>query len=246
MTVEFWIARLCFIVAAIDVFGLTVYWLWTGNGRISLRLTIGAVVGAIVIPVLVVALQWVGLREARNSMKLVAGNMPTPPLTTEARVPQDALMIFLGSSIAWAAKMPHTVVEMGSDKMLVIDKDKPSGKLVVSVLRIFDDRNNVIARIDEHGFWVANSARIKRRDPSTLVVFDHGDLEVLRIAFLNPKSLLITGVFRHAGLRTVLITPEFLDIGGMRIIQSSFGENVGADISVGGNQRRKAIRESQD
>jgi hypothetical protein len=233
-------------VAAIDVLGLTLYRLWTGNGKVSLRLVIGAAAGAIVIPVLVVALQWVDLREARNSTKLAPGNMSTPALPTQARVPQDALMIFLGSTIAWTTRMPHTVVEMGSDKMLVIDKDRSSNKLVVTGLRIFDDRNNLIARIDDDGFWMANSTQIKRADPSTLVVFDHGDTEVLRIAFLNPRAVSITGVFRHAGLRTVSITPEFLDIGRMRTAQSILGENGRADISVGVNQRRKAIRESDD
>jgi hypothetical protein len=246
MTLAFWIARFCFIVAAIDFLGLTVYWLWTDNGKVSLRLIVGAVVGAIVIPVLVVALQWIDLREARNSTKLVAGNMPTPALPNQAHVPQDALLIFLGSTIAWATTMPHTVVEMGSDKMLAIDKVKSSNKLVVTVLRIFDDKNNVIARIDEDAFRLANSTRITRADPSTLVVFDHGDKEVLRITFLNPGALSITGVFRHAGLRTVSITPEFLEIGGMRIMQSSLGENGRADIGVGVNRRRKAIRESDD
>jgi len=172
--------------------------------------------------------------------------MPTPALPTQARVPQDALLIFLGSTIAWATRMPHTVVEMGSDKMLVIDKDNSSNKLVVTVLRIFDAGNNIIARIDDDGFWVANSTRMKRVDPSTLVVFDHGDMEVLRIAFLNPGTLSITGIFRHAGLRTVSITPEFLDVGRMRIMQNSLGESGRADISVGVNQRRKAIRQSSD
>jgi hypothetical protein len=242
----FWIARLCFFVAAMDVLGLTVHWLLVGNGQVSSRLIIGAVVSAITIPALVVALQWVDLREARISTKLMAGNMPTPALPTQARVPQGALLIFLGSNIAWAPRMPHTVVEMGSDKMLVIDKDKSSNKLVVTVLRIFDAGNNIIARIDDDGFWVANSTRMKRVDPSTLVVFDHGDMEVLRITFLNPGALSITGVFRHVRLRTVSITPEFLDIGGMRIMQSSLGESGHADISLGVNQRRKAIRESPD
>jgi hypothetical protein len=246
MTLAFWIARLCFIAAATDVLGLTVYCLWTGNSHVSSRLIIGAVVGVIVIPALVVALQWVDVREARNSTKLMAGKTPTPALPTQARVPQDALMVFLGSTIAWATRMPHTVVEMGSDKMLVIDNDKSGNRLVVTVLKIFDAGNNIVARIDEQGFWVANSIRIKRVDPSTLVVFDHGDMEVLRITFLNPRALSITGVFRHAGLRTVSITPEFLDIGGMRIVQSSLGESGSADISVGVNRRRKAIRESDD
>ena len=142
--------------------------------------------------------------------------------------------------------MPHTVVEMGSDKMLVIDRDKAGNTLVVAVLKVFDDGNNIIARIDKDGLWMANATRIKRLDPSTLVVFDHGDIEVLRIAFLNPKALSITGVFRHAGLRTVSITPEYLDIGRMRITQGLFGENGHADIGLGVNQRRKGIRESDD
>jgi hypothetical protein len=172
--------------------------------------------------------------------------MPTPVVPREARVPQDAWLVFLGSTIAWTTRMPHTIVEMGPDKMLVIDKDKSGDKLVLSALKIFDDSNNAIARIDEHGVWMANSTRIKKLDASTLVVFDRGNIEVLRIAFLNPKALSITGIFRHAGVRTVSITSEYLDIGRMRIMQGTFGENRRADIDLGGGTRKKANRESDD
>jgi hypothetical protein len=242
----FWMARVCFIAAATDALGLALYRLWAGNARVSLRLVIGAIVGAVVIPVIVLALRWVDLREAQNSTKLAAGNLPTPAVPPQARVPQDALMLFLGSTVAWATKMPHTVVEMGSDKMLVLDKDKAGDKLVLRVLKIFDENNKIIARIDDDGFWMASSTRIKRPDPGTLVVLDHGNTEVLRIAFLNPKALSITGIFRHAGQRTVSITPEYLDIGRMRITQATFGENARADIGLGASQRGKKNRDSDE
>src|SRR6202012_5128959 len=62
---------------------------------------------------------------------------------------------------------------------------------------MFDDRNDIIARIDKDGFWVQNNVRKKRPDECTLVVFDPSATEVLRLQYLNPKAISVQGLFRH-------------------------------------------------
>ena len=124
---------------------------------------------------------------SRDSTQLAPSDIPTPKwVQAKCLVPKDALIVLWGSNVSWSTeRMPHTIIQMGPDRMLTIDRAKDGKSLVVTTLRIFDDRNNIIARIDEDGFWVENSSRKKRPDASTLVVYDHNDTEVLNVKFLR-------------------------------------------------------------
>ena len=121
--------------------------------------------------------------------------------------------------------------------MIEIDKDAARDELVISMLKIFDDRNNIIARVDaDDGFWVENSTRKKRPDKSTLVVYDHSDKEVLRLIFLNRSAISITGIFRHQHVAApVIITTDFMDIGGPKVFGTINGEVKNA-IVIGANK----------
>jgi hypothetical protein len=118
--------------------------------------------------------------------------------------------------------------------MLVIDKDDKHN-LKVSILKIFDGRDDIIARIDDDGFWVQNTLRKKRPDQSTLIVYDHNDTEVLKLQYLNERMISIQGVFRHAKIKPsyLIVTPEMVIKmpNNNRIIGSCFGE-MAADISL--------------
>src|SRR5712691_11178047 len=60
---EFWVARLCFIVASLDLAGLTVYWLCTVDWPILRRLIIGALIGGITLASTIGAMIWIASRE---------------------------------------------------------------------------------------------------------------------------------------------------------------------------------------
>lgn len=231
-SIGFLVSKLCFIGAAATFIGFSVYWIVTARLALSLAIVLAALIGIVSIPSLILALAWVRTTEIRLSSRLVPADLPDP--SQWPGIPANALKVFIGSNVAWATTMPHTVLMMNGDPMIAIDRDKSDRGLVVSILKIFDDRDNIIARIDEDGFWVENSTRKKRPDPSTLVVYDHTDTEVLRIVLLNEKALLITGVFRHAGIDgPIIITPTFMKIGGTTLTRNSFGESGLADIAVG-------------
>jgi hypothetical protein len=132
----------------------------------------------------------------KNEDVLIPAKLPMPNLPPG--VPPNALVVFWGSNVSWSTRLPHIILEMADDPMIVVDKKPGTDNLVVTVLRIFDDRNDIIARIDEDGFWVQNAIRKKRPNPSILVVYDHSDTEVLRIQFLNSRAISVQGVFRHA------------------------------------------------
>jgi hypothetical protein len=228
-------AKVCFAVCAVIVAVTATAWLWALPERVA------TVVGLVVAyPLLAVALRSsfrvVDFHELKNSTRLSPGRMPSPPLPPMppgVRVPDAALLVFLGSNLAWATRMPHTVLRMGSLEMLVVDRHRRRSKeLVVTTLRIFDDRHDLIARVDEGEFWVANSNRYKRPDRHTLVVYDRTDSEVLRIMFLNQRAIAITGVFRSASTPAVVrVTPTTVKLGPMTLSATVMGE-AGADLVI--------------
>jgi hypothetical protein len=165
-----------------------------------------------IVAALVVTFQRVDLLELRDSTRLMPGRLPTPRILENSEiVPDDALLVFWGPTVAWSNQMPHTILQMDGKPMLTVDRDRRG--LVIKVLRIFDDSNRIIARIDEDGFWVEPSTRKGRPDRSTLVVYDRTDTEVLRMTLLNRKALSVTGVFRAEGVPTVVLTPETMRVG---------------------------------
>jgi hypothetical protein len=163
---------------------------------------------------------------------LMPGNFPTPPLPQACRrsVPSDALTLFWGSNASWNVRLPHTLLEIAGEPMIVADKND-QGNLVITLLKVFDDRNDVIARIDEDGFWVQNNVRKKRPDESTLVVFDHTDTEVLRIQYLNSRAISVQGLFRHPK-----ISPIYWHVRQGNAVQmpnnNSFNGNCVGNLSV--------------
>jgi hypothetical protein len=230
----FVIAKVCFSAAAFDVVAVAIYWAITTSQPTPWNALVPTTTAVVVVPVLVLSLQWLGNIEAQLSTRLYPGNEPTPVLPFAADIPKDALRVVLGTNLAWTTKWPQTILKMAKEKMIEIDKVPGKTELVVSTLKIFDDRNDIIARLDsESGFWVANSVRKKRPNPSTLIVYDRSDIEVLRIVFLNPTTLSVTGIFRHAGIpRPVIVTQDYMDMGRLRGSQSIMGGAADSVINV--------------
>lgn len=221
---EFWFARGFFILAALDMAGLSIYWLWPERSKpILWRLVAGPLIGAVLLSATIFALHWVGVRENRLSTKLVAGNEPTPP--TVCHVPNDAFAVFYGSNVSWTTRNDvQTIVKMAGDQMIAMSRSDDGRTGFITALKIFDDRGDIIARIDEDGRWVRSDIRYKLPDHSTVVVYDHNDIEVLNMKFLNPKALSLTGTFRHPKSPNVTtITNEYMASGPIRFRQSCSG-----------------------
>jgi hypothetical protein len=234
----FCVAKICFSAAAFDVVAMAVYWAVATQQRAMWNVVIPTVAALIAVPSLVIALQWVGNIEIQLSTRLFPGNEPTPHIANQKTpIPENALKVFYGTNVAWTTKMSVTILMMAGEKMIEIDRNAARDELVISTLKIFDDRNNIIARMDaDDGFWVENSTRKKRPDKSTLVVFDHSDKEVLRLVFLNRSTISITGIFRHEHVASpVIITTDFMDIGGPKFSECIYGE-VKNVIVIGANK----------
>ncbi len=145
-----------------------------------------------------------------NEGVLIPSTNPNPK--TNCQIPHDAFAVYYGTNVSFAKDFPVTILRMADEPMIVVDKDGDSNNLIIRTLRVFDDRNDIIARMDEDGFWVQNTNRKKRPNQSTLIVYDHNDQEALKIRFLNPKAVLIKGIFRHPKInpRYIIVTDEYM------------------------------------
>ncbi len=219
--IEFWFARGCFIVAALDVMFFTVKWLWFSEELAPRDWTVGAAIAAAALVALVIGLRWIDYRAERISAQLVPGTKPMPPLPPGCNPPADGLVVWLGTNVAWGTRFPYTVLNIGGVKMLAVDKVAGKPKLNINVLRIFDDRGTIIARIDEDGFWVSPDMRHVKPNRSTLVVYDRADQQALKIEFLNPRALYVEGIFRDRKGVTVRITPDSMILPGDNIFSQS-------------------------
>lgn len=231
----FMIAKVCWFITAADIIGFTV-WLLLWRGKWSAwKGTCVIFISFLTVYALGAVIRWTDFKEAMASKILIPAD-PTPRKFVEnLPLNENPVAVLLGSSIAWAMVMPHTIVSMGRKPMLEIDRDQGTTRIVIKTVRIFDDRNDIIARISSDEFWVADSSRWTRPDPSTLVVYDHNDDEVLRVHFLDPLKISVTGIFRYPGIPPVVVTPERVNFGNGNYIEGEImGSSAGGpDIDIG-------------
>lgn len=123
---------------------------------------------------------------------LVASNEKSP--VTSCNIGKDNLIVLIGGSVVFTDKSEMTAIKADNMPLLII-KRVYSG-LKIDTLRIFDDRNNIIARIYPDKYWVSPDVRMENSDRHTLKVYDHLDNEVLSIHFINKNYVKITGIFR--------------------------------------------------
>ena len=207
--IEFWVARGCFIVAALVALGYIVMWLWRAENFGVSTAIIGALIAGATIIGLVYGLRWVDYREEKGITKLLPGSKPRPQLPPDCDPPADAMVVLFGSNVAWGG-LPYTVLDMGGTSMLAIDKIPGKSQIDINVLRIFDDRGSIMARIDKDGFWVAPDVRRQKPNRSTLVVYDRADQQALKVELLNSNTLYVEGIFRDRRGTVVQVTPSQL------------------------------------
>jgi hypothetical protein len=169
---------------------------------------------------------------ASNEGLLVPDNKERPIISSPCAqdVPKDAFMFLFGSNIDWSVNAPHNAIRVGNDLLSIsVQKD---GHARIDRLSIFDDRDNIIAAIENDKLWVDLSARRDRPDMSTLIVRDHLNREVLKIEFLNPKTIRLSGVFRYPGTRPIITSDTETNIRGMRFSNGCASNAAGTGFEI--------------
>jgi len=153
---------------------------------------------------------------------LVPSNLPRPQTT--CHVGDDEFAIFAGSIVAFNSERPTVLLSIGGADIIKADMDE-NGRIHLSTLKLYDDQNEIIARITSDGLWVHPLMRRERPDYSTLVIYDRRDAEVLKIKFINSNTIAISGIFRYPNRPPVILSDRESQIGPLRLGSGCLGHS---------------------
>ncbi len=106
---EFWVARIFFIAAAIELVGLSTYWLYVSVWPLVARLIIAAFVGVIVMPATIGSLAWVDSRQERVREQLPPPKPKPPDVTLSFVYPKTPALVIANLSDSVARDIKWTV-----------------------------------------------------------------------------------------------------------------------------------------
>lgn len=140
---------------------------------------------------------------------LVPGNEPDPPAPCE--IPNNALKVYLGSTVSWTNNDQANVLVMRGDDVLSVRRVR---KGLAVFAKVASEDGRLVAEIVDNRFYINsnNFLRMEHRDNHSLVVYDQKGNKVLDIKYLNPRSVRVLGEFRAPGAVPLIITPDQLRI----------------------------------
>jgi hypothetical protein len=139
-----------------------------------------------------------------ETLTAASDEMPTTICTKD--MDKDDLLILVGTNAYVTHRFPHTILEIGNNRVLAIDRtaDKkidiiadirgPDGKLMARLGggKIVVNRNNILA---------------VRKEPNSIVIEDQYGREVLNARYLNQRSFRIDGLLYYGGHPVQLSQP---------------------------------------
>ena len=153
---------------------------------------------------------------AKDGSLIPAGN-PMP--LTHCGIPEGSFAVFLGlgdrASVGLVSRFPYVISTVGHEDALVIDRDE-EGRLVLTA-KVFDERGDLVAKIERNQFTATNAAAdLKHPDGtmSSLAIYDHRDQKVLDLYQPNSESIVVRGVFKYGKLRPVIVSDKGIFVGG--------------------------------
>jgi hypothetical protein len=127
------------------------------------------------------------------------------------------MKIFLGNSSAtWTTGDQMAALRFGKQEVLTVRR---TAKGIAVSAAVFSADGRAVAQIIDNHFYINpnNFFRSERSDSHSLVVYDQQAQEVLRIRYLNPLSVKVTGVFYSLKSQLVLVKEDEILIGGARL-----------------------------
>ncbi len=108
---------------------------------------------------------------------LTPDNKPTPKIPKGVSIPSNAIAVFLGNSVAYNSSFPHTIIEVGNEPLLVVNKQ---GNNITISARFFSVDGKIVAELKENQFHInpSNYYRIERPNEHALIIYDQQGNEV--------------------------------------------------------------------
>lgn len=220
-----WVAKVCFTVAPLLVMGKIVILTTSAENSVWERTIITFVLFGIIGIGWVESIQWVRTRELLQIVGvLTPNNKPTPPNPCGS-IPPNALVLFLGDSASYTTAFPHTVIEVGQEQILIINKEKD--KITLSA-KLFSRDGKIVAELKDNKFFINpnNYFRIDRPNFHTLIVYDQEAKQILNVEYINPSVIKFLGIFYLPNRLPIIINEDWQEFGTrLRLSACCFGEN---------------------
>lgn len=175
---------------------------WVRNGQ-NIRITrIGFKTSSIAIGI--IGLLWIPyfhdlapkqqINRTETQGYLTPANDQIPVIPCSDPIPEDAMLIFLGNSLAYSTNATHKIITLNKEDVLAVS-DSENGISVNAILRdksgkgIVKIENNEFV-INQNNFWYQ-----KKPDRHTLEVYDQFNQRVFYIRYLNWYAIKILGSF---------------------------------------------------
>ncbi len=136
------------------------------------------------------------------------------PLNPCEEIPEDAILIYLGNSLAYVEGDSSTIIGLGSESTLSF-KRTPEGISINAILRDKDGRGIVVIEnnefiINRNNFWYR-----RRPDIHTLEVYDQFNQRALYVRYLNEGAIKIVGDFyaQNTSMPPILIREDKQSFG---------------------------------
>jgi hypothetical protein len=131
------------------------------------RLIAGLVCGAVFFSLFFVLKSEHDKRElAKNEGLLVPSNLPRPE--TRCSIPENNFAIYSGGGVTYGPTRPAALLTMGGQEIISAD-GLDNGAIRLRTSRLYDDQNEIIARVTNNELWVHPLARRERPDFGTLI-----------------------------------------------------------------------------
>lgn len=139
-------------------------------------------------------------------------------------VPVGAFALFFGNSVAYTNEFPHTIIQVGNDPLLVINK--LDDRLTISA-KFFSRDGKIIAELRDNKFDINpnNYFHIERPNEHILIVYDQEAKQILNIEYLNPSAMKLLGKFYLPNRPPIIIDEEWQNFGGIKLSKTELGYN---------------------
>jgi hypothetical protein len=144
--------------------------------------------------------------QLKTSGTLGPDTRPDPEFPFPVAPDPSILSVLLGKSLVSVEGEKCTVIQIADKPVLWIERS--NNGLLVSA-RVFGPDSRILAEIDRNNVTVNPNNTFKRKiEKHRLVVVDESDQEVLSVDFVNPRIVVIAGIFHQRGYGKLVVDRE--------------------------------------
>lgn len=169
-------------------------------------------------------LVWHAFQPPPPTGPLKPANEPTPKLSCSLKPgPRDLVMAFGTDALIGHGNGPFTPIKVASCPVLKFQRT-PQG---LSFRDVAYDYDGDIAFMIKDGVYEPQfilDLKIIRPDPSTFILLDRFNQEVIYLRYLNPNAVRIRGRFLCGEAPQAVVRDDVILVGGMRLLGSWSGQ----------------------